>query len=202
VSRPRAAVIGSGFGGLSLAIRLQSAGVETTLLEKRDQPGGRAYVYRDEGFVFDGGPTVITAPQALEELFGLSGRAMSDYVELMPVWPFYRLFWEDGDSFDYGNDLAATREQIGRRNPADVAGYDRFLGYTEEIFEEGYTKLAAVPFLDWWSMIRVAPQLVRLQAYRSVYSAVSRFIEDPKLRQVFSFHSLLVGGNPFQTSAI
>jgi phytoene desaturase len=159
-------------------------------------------VYRDEGFVFDGGPTVITAPQALEELFSLSGRTLSDYVELMPVWPFYRLFWEDGDRFDYSNDLDSTREQIARRNRDDVAGYDQFLEYVEEVFEEGYTKLAGVPFLDWWSMIRVAPQLVRLQAYRSVYSAVSRFIRDPKLRQVFSFHSLLVGGNPFQTSAI
>jgi phytoene desaturase len=195
-------VIGSGFGGLALAVRLQSAGVDTVLLEKRDRPGGRGYVYEDDGFVFDAGPTVITAPQALEELFSISGRALSDYVELMPVWPSYRLFWEDGYSFDYSNDLDATRDQIRKLNPADVEGYERFLAYAEEVFEEGYTKLAAEPFLDWWSMIRVAPQLVRLQAFRSVYSAVSRFIEEPRLREVFSFHSLLVGGNPFQTSAI
>jgi phytoene desaturase len=195
-------VIGSGFGGLALAIRLQSAGVRTALLEKRDRPGGRAYVYRDRGFTFDAGPTVITAPGCLEELFAISGRRLSDYVELMPVKPFYRLFWEDGHRFDYDDDLEATRAQIAARSPGDVEGYDRFLRYAGEVFREGYTKLAAEPFLDWWSMIRVAPQLVRLEAYRSVYSMVSRFIRDEHLRQAFSFHSLLVGGNPFSTSSI
>jgi len=200
--QPRAVVIGSGFGGMALAIRLQSSGVQTTLLEKRDRPGGRAYVYRDHGFTFDAGPTVITAPGCLEELFALSGRSLSDYVELMPVKPFYRLFWEDGHRFDYDADLEATRGQIAARSPADVGGYDRFLRYAGKVFEEGYTKLAAEPFLDWWSMIRVAPQLVRLEAYRSVYSMVARFIRDEHLRQTFSFHSLLVGGNPFSTSSI
>jgi phytoene desaturase len=200
--RRHAAVVGSGFGGLALAIRLQSAGVQTTLLEKRDRPGGRAYVYRDQGFTFDAGPTVITAPNCLEELFTLTGRALSDYVELMPVDPFYRLFWQDGYTFDYNNDLDATRAQIGAKSPRDVEGYERFLHYAEQVFHEGYTKLAAEPFLDWRSMMRAAPQLVRLEAYRSVYSMVSRFIKDEQLRQTFSFHSLLVGGNPFKTSAI
>jgi phytoene desaturase len=195
-------VIGSGFGGLALAIRLQAAGVQTTVLEKRDRPGGRAYVYQDQGFTFDAGPTVITAPQILEELFALGGRAMADYVELLPVTPFYRLCWEDGYWLDYTNDLAAMNAQIARKSPADVDGYARFLAYAEEVFEEGYVKLAHVPFLDLWSMVRVAPQLIRLQSYRSVYSAVARFIRDPQLRQAFSFHSLLVGGNPFDSSAI
>ena len=198
----RAVVIGSGFGGLALAIRLQSAGIATTLLEKRDRPGGRAYVYRDQGFTFDAGPTVITAPDCLRELFALSGRRLEDRVELLPVDPFYRLSWEDGDSFDYSNDLAATLEQIRRRNPDDVAGYRAFLDYTAQVFEQGYTRLAHVPFPDWWSMVRVAPQLVRLQAYRSVYATVARHLRDPRLRQVFSFHSLLVGGNPFTASSI
>lgn len=202
MSRPRVAVIGSGFGGLALAIRLQAAGLPTTLLERRDRPGGRAYVYEDQGFTFDAGPTVITAPNALEELFEVAGRPMKQYVELMPVMPFYRLYWEDGDVFDYSNDIKATEAQIAQRNPRDVEGYRKFVRYAEEVFEEGYTKLAHVPFLDWASMIRVSPQLLKLQAYRSVYSAVSRFIEDPHLRQVFSFHSLLVGGNPFATSSI
>jgi phytoene desaturase len=201
-SRPRAAVIGSGFGGLALAVRLQAAGVETTLLDKRDKPGGRAYVYEDEGFKFDGGPTIITAPHCLEELFEAAGRSMSDYVELLPVTPFYRLYWEDGYRFDYSNDMEALDEQIARKSPGDVDGYHRFIRYTEDVFREGYEKLAHVPFLDFWSMIRVAPQLIRLQAYRSVYDVVSSFVRDPHLRQVFSFHSLLVGGNPFSSSSI
>ncbi|MCG6921341.1 MAG: phytoene desaturase [Acidobacteria bacterium] len=200
--RPTAAVIGSGFGGLALAVRLQAAGVETTLVEQRDRPGGRAYVYEDEGFTFDAGPTIITAPHCLEELFEAGGRSMADYVELLPVTPFYRLYWEDGYRFDYSNDLELLDEQIARRSPRDVDGYHRFLRYTEDVFREGYEKLAHVPFLDFWSMIRVAPQLVKLKAYRSVYDVVASFVKDPHLRQVFSFHSLLVGGNPFSSSSI
>ena len=201
-SSRRVAVIGSGFGGLALAIRLQAAGLQTTLIEQRDKPGGRAYVYQDQGFTFDAGPTVITAPGCLEELFALAGERMADHVDLLPVLPFYRLFWEDGDVFDYSNDLADITRQIGARNPADVDGYRRFLSYAEQVFDEGYTKLAHVPFLDIWSMVRAAPQLVRLEAYRSVYDVVAKYITDDHLRQAFSFHSLLVGGNPFATSSI
>ncbi len=200
--RFRAAVVGSGFGGLGMAIRLQAAGVQTTLVDRRDRPGGRAYVYHDQGFTFDAGPTVITAPFALEELFALGGCRMQDRIEMIPCRPFYRLFWEDGYRFDYSNDDDSTLEQIRRKSPADVEGYRAFLKYAEEVFEQGYTRLAHVPFLDWWSMLRVAPQLVRLGAYRSVYDTVSRFIRDEHLRQSFSFHSLLVGGNPFTASAI
>lgn len=202
MSPRRAIVIGSGFGGIACAIRLQSAGVATTIVERRDQPGGRAYVYRDAGFTFDAGPTVITAPACLEELFALTGRSLADYVELVPVTPFYRLLWDDGYQFDYSNDLDATLRQILARNPADVEGYQRFLRYSAEVFEEGYTRLAHVPFLHFRDMIRVAPQLVRLEAYRTVYSMVSKFIADPHLREAFSFHSLLVGGNPFAASSI
>jgi phytoene desaturase len=198
----RAAVIGSGFGGLALAIRLQAAGIPTTLFEQRDKPGGRAYVYHDQGFTFDAGPTVITAPGCLEELFALAGERMADHVDLIPVMPFYRLFWEDGTVFDYSNDLDAVTSQIRTLNPSDVDGYHRFLRYAEEVFEEGYTNLAHVPFLNLWSMVRVAPQLMRLEAYRTVYDVVSRFMKDEHVRQTFSFHSLLVGGNPFATSSI
>ena len=201
-SSPRAVVIGSGFGGLALAIRLQAAGLQTTLLEQRDKPGGRAYVYHDQGFTFDAGPTVITAPGCLEELYALAGERMADHVDLLPVMPFYRLFWEDGHTFDYSNDMDAVIRQIGARNPADVDGYRRFLAYAEQVFDEGYTKLAHVPFLDIWSMVKAAPQLVRLEAYRTVYDIVARYIQDDHLRQTFSFHSLLVGGNPFATSSI
>jgi phytoene desaturase len=202
VKQPTAAVIGAGFGGLALAIRLQAQGVATTLIEKRDKPGGRAYVYEDEGFVFDAGPTVITAPNLLEELFSLGGGRIEDYVELMPVTPFYRLCWEDGDVFDYSNDIEALNRQIKRLHAGDIEGYAKFARYAEEVFEEGYVKLANVPFLDFASMVRVSPQLMRLQAFRSVYSMVAKFIRDPKLRMVFSFHSLLVGGNPFVSSSI
>lgn len=197
-----AAVIGSGFGGLSLAIRLQAAGFDTTVLEKRDKPGGRAYVYQDQGFVFDGGPTVITDPSALETLFSLGGKEMKDYVELMPVDPMYRLCWEDGDVFDYTNDADRLEAQIRKRNPADVDGYRRFLDYSRKVFDKGYLELGHVPFLNFGSMIRVAPALMKLRAYRSVYDQVSRFIQDEHLRQAFSFHPLLVGGNPFKTSSI
>ena len=197
-----AIVIGAGFGGLALAIRLQAAGVHTTLLEKRDQPGGRAYVYHDQGFTFDAGPTVITDPSAIEELFTLAGRKLSDYVQMLPVKPFYRLCWEDGTQFDYANDQNELDRQIHALNPADVAGYQRFLSYSQAVFKEGYLKLGAVPFLSFRDMLQAGPQLARLQAWRSVYSMVSRFIEHDKLRQAFSFHSLLVGGNPFATSSI
>ena len=197
-----AAVIGAGFGGIALAIRLQSAGLQTTLFEKRDKPGGRAYVYEDQGFTFDGGPTVITDPSAIEELFALTGRALSDYVTLLPVSPFYALEWENGFRFDYVNDQASLDRQIGAKNPADVAGYRKFLAYSEAVFEEGYLKLGTVPFLTFRDMMRVAPQLMKLESWRSVYGIVSRFIADEELRQAFSFHSLLVGGNPFATSSI
>ena len=198
----RAAVIGSGFGGIAAAIRLQALGVQTTLFEGRDQPGGRAYVYRQQGFTFDAGPTVITAPECLEELFTLSGRKMSDYVELMPVSPFYRLLWDDGDRFDYVGDSEQMRAQIATRSASDAEGYREFVEYTKRVFQKGYTELAAKPFLHFFDMVRVAPQLARLRADRSVYDTVARFVHDPHLREALSFHSLLVGGNPFDTSAI
>ncbi|WJD50799.1 phytoene desaturase [Enterobacter sp. PGRG2] len=195
-------VIGAGFGGLALAIRLQAAGIPTLLLEQRDKPGGRAYVYQDQGFAFDAGPTVITDPTAIEELFTLAGKRMADYVDLLPVTPFYRLCWESGQVFDYDNDQARLEEQIRRFNPRDVEGYRRFLAYSQAVFKEGYLKLGTVPFLSFRDMVRAGPQLARLQAWRSVYSMVSSFIEDERLREAFSFHSLLVGGNPFATSSI
>jgi phytoene desaturase len=195
-------VIGAGFGGLALAIRLQAAGIPTLLLEQRDKPGGRAYVYEDQGFIFDAGPTVITDPSAIEELFTLAGKNLADYVELMPVKPFYRLCWEDGKVLNYDNDQPRLEEQIHQFNPRDVEGYQQFLAYSQAVFREGYLKLGTVPFLSFRDMMRAGPQLARLQAWRSVYSMVSKFIEDEHLRQAFSFHSLLVGGNPFATSSI
>jgi phytoene desaturase len=195
-------VIGAGFGGLALAIRLQSAGISTTLVEARDKPGGRAYVFQDEGFTFDAGPTVITDPACLEELFALSGRKLSDYVPLISVSPFYRLLWEDGDSFDYVNDQAELDEQISRKNPADVEGYRRFLKFSEAVYDEGYRRLGATPFLKITDMLAAAPQLIGLEAWRSVYDKVASFVRDDHLRQALSFHTLLVGGSPFAASSI
>ena len=179
----RAAVIGSGFGGLAAAIRLQAAGVPTVLFEARDKPGGRAYVYEDNGFVFDAGPTVITAPQTLAELFELGGRKMEDYVGLLPVTPFYRLVWDDGDRFDYVGDGESMAAQIGRRNPEDARGYRAFVEYSKKVFEKGYEDLASVPFPRFMDMVKVAPDLARLRADRSVYDTVARFVKDEHVRR-------------------
>lgn len=198
----RAAVVGAGIGGLALAIRLQSAGVDTVVLEARDKPGGRAYFWERDGFTFDAGPTVITAPDTLEELWQLSGHRMSDDVKLKPVTPFYRLSWPDGTRFDYSNDDQALATEIARFDPQDVAGYGRFLEYAANVYREGYEKLGHVAFQDVMSMVRAAPALAKYGAWRSVYSKVASFIRNEKLRQAFSFHTLLVGGNPTTASSI
>lgn len=194
-----AAVVGSGFGGLASAIRLQASGIKTTIYEARDRAGGRAYVYKQDGFTFDAGPTVITAPDCIEELFRLSGCSMSQRIEMIPVSPFYRLHWSDGVEMDYDGDLEA---EIARLSPGDLDGYRRFVAYARDVFHHGYRELAAKPFLRFFDMIRVAPQLMRLRADRSVYGTVSRFVKDEHLRQALSFHALLVGGNPYETSSI
>ncbi|MEO7688760.1 MAG: phytoene desaturase [Sphingomonas sp.] len=198
----RAIIVGAGFGGLALGIRLQSAGVETTIVEARDKAGGRAYVWEKDGFTFDAGPTVITDPPCLKELWALTGRDMADDVTLEPVLPFYRLNWVDGTSFDYTNDDSVLMAEIAKLNPEDVAGYRKFLEYSAGVFHEGYEKLGHVAFLDFASMIKAAPALAKYQAWRSVYSIVSSFVKDEHLRQALSFHTLLVGGNPMTTSAI
>ncbi|HET9628478.1 MAG TPA: phytoene desaturase family protein, partial [Novosphingobium sp.] len=197
-----ACVIGSGFGGLALAIRLQAAGISTTLIEARDKPGGRAYFWERDGFTFDAGPTVITDPACLRELWALTGHDMAADVELMPVMPFYRLNWPDGTNFDYSNDDALLRREINRVAPGDLEGYGRFLNYAAGVYQEGYVKLGTKPFLDFASMIKAAPALARYQAWRSVYSMVSAHVKSEKLREALSFHTLLVGGNPMTTSSI
>lgn len=198
----RAAIIGAGFGGLALAIRLQSAGIATTVIEGRDKPGGRAYHWKKDGFTFDAGPTVITDPDCLRELWALTGHPIGEDVELMPVSPFYRLSWPDGTNFDYSNDDAELTRQIAAMGPEEVAGYRRFLDYSAGVYQEGYVKLGAVPFLDFKSMVKAAPALAKYEAWRSVYAIVSRFVKNEKLREALSFHTLLVGGNPMTTSAI
>jgi phytoene desaturase len=200
---PRAAVIGSGFGGLAAAIRLATAGMRVTVFEARDLPGGRAYVYKLDGHTFDAGPTVITAPHCLEELFAEAGRRLADYVELLPVTPFYRLCWTaDGATFDYDGDRDRMLAQIRARRPEDADGYLRFLDHARRVFEAGYVELAHTPFPRFTDMLRVAPRLASLRADRSVYRTVARYVEDEHLREALSFHSLLIGGNPYETSSI
>jgi phytoene desaturase len=201
-SRRRIVVVGSGFGGLAAAVRLQARGHAVTLVEKRDKPGGRAYVYQRDGFVFDGGPTVITAPWMIRELFELAGRDPDDFLRLEPLDPFYRIFFADGGRFDYSGDAVRMAAQIQEMCPGDVDGYVEFVRWTKRIFAKGFTELADQPFLHALDMVKILPDMVRLQSYRSVYGFVSRFVSDARLRQVLSFHPLLVGGNPFQTTSI
>ncbi len=198
----RAVVIGSGFGGIAAAIRLRAKGYETTILEMRDKPGGRAYVYEDEGFVYDAGPTIITVPFVLDELAELAGKRLDDYVKIVPCEPYYRINFADGRTFDYSGDPARLEAEIAKFNPDDVAGYRRFLSYTREVFDKAFTELADHSFDSVWEMVKVAPDLVRLRAEQSVFRRVSSFIKDPALRQVFSFEPLLIGGNPLRSSSI
>lgn len=195
-------MIGSGFGGLAAAIRLGARGYRVTVLEKLEQLGGRARVHRVDGFTFDAGPTIITAPFLLEELWALCGRKLSDDVELRLMSPFYRIIFNDGETFDYSGDPEATRREIARYSPDDVAGYDRYMSASEAIYKVGFEQLAHVPFDKLRDMLRIVPDMMRLQSYRSVYSIVSRYVRNERLRTVLSFHPLLIGGNPFATTSI
>jgi phytoene desaturase len=200
--RRHAVVIGSGFGGLAAAIRLGARGWRVTVLEKLDAPGGRALTYHQDGFTFDAGPTIITAPFLLEELWSLCGRRLADDVTLVPITPFYRIRFDDGTSFEYSGDPAAMRAEIARLAPDDVAGYERYMRASEAIFRIGFERLGDVPFGSIWDMAKIAPHMVRLRSHLSVYQLVSSFVKNEKLRVVLSFHPLLVGGNPFTASSI
>ncbi len=198
----RAVVIGAGLGGLAAAVRLRARGYDVTVLEAMEQPGGRAAVFRQDGFTWDAGPTVITAPYLLDELFELVGRDPRDYFQLVPVDPFYRVEFPDGSSFDYAGDEERLIAEIARFEPRDVDGYRRLAARAERIFEVGYARLADRPFSRVRDMARVVPAMLRLGNHRSVYAEVSRHLRDERLRQVFTFQPLLVGGNPFRTTSI
>mgnify|MGYP001821633467 CR=1 FL=1 len=195
-------IIGSGFGGLGAAVRLAARGFDVQIFEKLDKPGGRGYTFKMDGFSFDAGPTVITAPFIFDDLFELAGRRREDYVEFVQLDPFYRIFDHTGKAFDYNDDADFIAGQIESWNPADVVGYQAFMDTTHDIFQKGFVELADKPFLHLTDMLRVAPDLIRLGSYRSVYGYVSKFIQDLFLRSVFSFHPLLIGGNPFNAPSI
>lgn len=194
-------VIGSGFGGLGAATRLAAKGYDVELFEKRDKLGGRAYVYEVNGFKFDGGPTVITAPFLFDEIWTAAGRRREDYFQLVPCDPFYRIFDHTGRQFNYNGDHQFILNQIDQWNPADKDGYERFIRTTKDIFDTGMA-LIDKPFLHVSDMARVVPDLVRLQSYRSVYGYVSKFIQNDFLRRCFSFHPLLIGGNPLDAASL
>ncbi len=195
-------VIGSGFGGLGTAIRLQTRGYQVELFEARDKLGGCAYVYHQDGFTFDAGPTVITAPFMLEELFSGAGRDIKDYVKIVPVNPFYNIEFHNGRSFSYNADESETLRKIATFSPGDVEGYQEMIRQAKLIFQKGFVELSDVPFLNFMDMVKIAPDLLRLQSHKTVFQFVQRYIKDPLLQRVFSFHPLLVGGNPFQTTSI
>ncbi|MEZ4515972.1 MAG: phytoene desaturase [Chloroflexota bacterium] len=195
-------VIGSGFGGLAAAIRLAVRGHEIEVFEQQDKLGGRAYVFEIGGFRFDGGPTVITAPFMFDDLWAVAGKHREDYFELVPCDPYYRIFDHNKRSFDYNGNENFILRQIENWNPVDKGGYQRFMQTTKAIFQKGFVELADKPFLQFTDMLEVAPDLIRMQSYRSVYGYLSQFVKDDFLRQAFSFHPLLIGGNPFNTPSI
>ena len=197
-----AVVIGAGLGGLAAAVRLRAMGWRVVVLEALDQPGGRARVFHRDGFTFDAGPTVITAPHLVAELFELAGRDARDYYSLVPVDPFYRILFDDGSTLDYVGDEERLLAQFARFDRRDVDGYRRLARLAERIFDTGFTELADRPFDRLSAMLRVVPAMLRLQSWRSVHGVVAKHIRDPRLRQALTFESLLVGGDPFRTSSI
>jgi phytoene desaturase len=198
----RAIVIGAGFGGIAAALRLRARGYAVTIIDKQTQLGGRGTAYHRNGFVFDAGPTVVTAHFLFDELFALFGKKREDYINFVPVYPWYRIQFHDGTHFDYGGTLEQTLAEIRRIHPPDCDGYLKLLKKTKEIFDVGFTQLGDVPFDSMLSMLKVAPAMIKLGTWRTVWQMACKYIENDKLRRVFSFQPLLVGGNPFNTTSI
>ncbi len=199
---PRAIVIGAGFGGIAAALRLRARGYRVTLIDKQDKLGGRAYAYHRNGYTFDAGPTVVTAHFLFDELFELFGKRRADYINFVPVYPWYRIGFADGSTFNYGGTLEQTLAEIRKIEPADADGYLRFLEHSKRIFDVGFTQLGDQPFDTMASMLRCAPALLKLGNWRTVWQMAGKYIKNEKLRRVFSFQPLLVGGNPFNTTSI
>ena len=195
-------VVGSGFGGLASALRLKAKGYEVTLIEKHPDLGGRARVFKRGNFIYDGGPTVITAPYLFEELFSLFNKKISDYVKIVPLNLWYRFVFCDGGTFDYSGDEKSMEKEIKKFSDKDFKGYNRLVKFTEKIFNKGFTDLSDKPFNNLSFMLKQVPALLKLKSYESVYKLVSNYISNEKLRRVFSMHPLLVGGNPFTTTSI
>ncbi|MEY2962648.1 MAG: phytoene desaturase family protein [Pelagibacteraceae bacterium] len=202
MSTKKIIVIGSGFGGIAAALRMKAKGYSVTLIEKHPDLGGRARVFKKEGFTFDAGPTVITAPKLLEELFTLFNKNISDYVKIIPLKLWYRFIFDDKSSFDYSGDEELMKEEIEKYAIDDFVGYQKLVKLTEKIFDKGFTELSSKPFNNISFMLKQVPALLKLKSYKSVYELISTYISDNKLRKIFSMHPLLVGGNPFTTTSI
>lgn len=199
----KAVVIGSGFGGLAVACRLQAAGLDVTLLEKREKLGGRAYQLVDKGYVFDMGPSLITAPHVLDSIFRAGGRQLTDYVDMVPLDPYYRVYFHDGTHLDYVGDPARMKEQMARFNVQDAENFDAFMEEVRPIFDAVIgDRLGSKPFDTVGTMLRFLPRMARMKAFLPVTTFVNRFFKDFRHRFVYSFHPLFVGGNPFSTPAI
>ncbi len=197
-----AIVIGGGLGGMAAALRLRAKSYDVTLIERGERLGGRAQVFERGGFRHDAGPTVVTAPFLFAELSELFGRRTEDYINLVPLSPWYRFRFADGDTFDYGGTLEDTEREIARFEPDDVEGYRRLVAHSQKLFDAGFTRLAAQPFHQIGTMLREAPTLVKLRAQDTVWQMICRHLKHPKLRQAFSIQPLLVGGSPFDTTSI
>ena len=202
MSTKKIIVIGSGFGGIAAALRMKAKGYSVTLIEKHPDLGGRARVFKKEGFTFDAGPTVITAPNLLEELFALFNKNISDYVKIIPLKLWYRFVFDDKSSFDYSGDEELMKKEIEKYAIDDFVGYQKLVKLTEKIFDKGFTELSSKPFNNISFMLKQVPALLKLKSYKSVYELISTYISDNKLRKIFSMHPLLVGGNPFTTTSI
>jgi phytoene desaturase len=201
----KAIVVGAGFGGLASALRLCALGYQVTVLESLPDAGGRARAFvrqnKNSRYEYDAGPTVLTAPLLFEELFALFGEKLSDFVTLLPVKPWYRMQFVDGETLDYGGDTANIQAEIAKFSKKDSESYPQFLAHTEAIFKVGYTQYGDKPF-SAVSMLRALPQLLNLRADRSVYNTVAKFFKHDAVRRAFSIQPLLVGGNPFNTTSI
>jgi phytoene desaturase len=194
-------VVGSGFGGIAAALRMRAKGYEVTLLEKQADLGGRARVFTKDGFTYDAGPTVVTAPYLFNELFSLFKKNIEDYVKIVPLDLWYRFVFSDSSIFNYSGNENEMETQINKISN-DLVGYKKLLTFTEKIFNKGFIELSDKPFNNFLFMIKQIPALLKLKSYQSVYQLVSSYISNEKLRRIFSMHPLLVGGNPFSTTAI
>ena len=195
-------IIGSGFGGLAASLRLKAKGYDVTLVEKHPDLGGRARVFKKGNFIYDGGPTVITAPYLFEELFSLFNKKITDYVKIVPLDLWYRFVFSDGQTFDYSGNEKSMEKEVKKFSDQDFEGYNNLVNFTEKIFNKGFTDLSDKPFNNITFMLKQVPSLLSLKSYKSVYQLVSNYISNEKLRRVFSMHPLLVGGNPFTTTSI
>jgi phytoene desaturase len=199
---PLALIIGAGFGGLASAIRLSAMGYRVQVLEKLDGPGGRAYVRRQDGFTFDGGPTIITVPFLFEELWALCGRKLADDVDLRLMDPFYRVRFDDGTHFDYSGDPDRMRTEVARIEPADVAGFDKFVEEADMCYRLGFEALGCKAFDSIGDLLAAMPSMVRMRAWRTMHGLVSSYFKHPKLRIAMSLQTLLIGGNPFSVTGV